>query len=226
MRGLLLLTAFGLALSGSALAQEDATSLGTPLRRSEAWRQRPTRNAVDSAPRSQRETPAATPRGSGQELPEQNPETETENTAPRLLGEYATYSLPTAGPGGRVHGFAFAPLFPTGRLRLGPRLGFATRQYPLGENDLVIRADALIGYQHLSSSAFVPYLQAFVGGAFVFTRRISVPIREDVFFFGAELGTDIRLHPKFFFGVGLSLQFSRREVANGTSLGLHVRVGF
>lgn len=146
---------------------------------------------------------------------------------PRVELGFAHYVIPDGRGGGDVNAGSFAGYLPTGRLRLGAEVELGLRDYQLADGtDVIFRAHALVGYQHLPGvGPLVPYV-AIVGTAGVLLgKRFSTPVSYVLLGGGIEVGVDLVMVRTLF--LGISLAYLRMDV-EGDGLGtgyVRVRLG-
>jgi hypothetical protein len=127
---------------------------------------------------------------------------------PRVELGWAHYSLADGHGGGSVHAFSFGGYLPTKRARLGGWAELGSRNYALGQNDLLVRAVAAAGYQHLVDySIWLPYVVVTASMGGLFGKRFHTTQTDFIYGLGLEAGLDINLVRSLFFG--LSFGYSR-----------------
>jgi hypothetical protein len=127
---------------------------------------------------------------------------------PRVQLGWAHFVLPDGYGGGGAHAFTFGGYLPTGRVRLGAWTELGSRNYRLGQNDLMVRAIAAGGYQHLvERSPWLPYVVVTASMGGLFGKRFHTPASDFIYGLGLEAGLDVNLVRSFF--VGLALGYSR-----------------
>lgn len=196
-----------LSAATPALAQSGAAGLTAP---------RPSPLGAPGAPTAQAASQLGTPlpvaqapddAGSGAQPPSSDPlpDAGAAPSGPRIELGYALYSLWDGEARGRVHAGSFGGYFHTAGLRLGARAELGKRADPLTVDDLLVRAEAVAGYQ-LLRSRWVPYLVAVGTYGWLIGQGSGAPRTEALAGGGLELGVDLRLGAVF---LGLSVGWTR-----------------
>ena len=122
---------------------------------------------------------------------------------PSVEFAYATYVFADGHGAGRAHSFQFGGFIPLRWLRLGGRAEFGSRQYTLGQDDLVARGALTIGYQELERlGPFSPYA-AMVGTVGVLLgNRFHTPVSRVIRGLGLEIGANVNVVQNLFVGFG------------------------
>lgn len=125
-------------------------------------------------------------------------------TGPRVELGYAHYAIVDGFGGGDVNAGLFGGYLDTGVARLGASLELGARDYALAQDDAVVRASILAGYQHLDWAPFVPYAGAVATVGWVIGKRFRTPVSRTLWGGGLEIGADVNLVRSLYVGVGLS----------------------
>lgn len=143
---------------------------------------------------------------------------------PRVEIAYSHYSLTDGHGGGAVHAGQFGGAYTFGRLRLGAYGEFGIREYALGPDDLVARASALIGYQHLPAigNHLIPFAVVEGTAGAVFGKRFSTARADALYGLGLRVGVDLRIVRTLW--IGLSLGYLRARVGDVADNLWNVRV--
>jgi len=159
------------------------------------------------------------------EEPSEPPGEEEPWDGPRVELGYAHYALADGYGGGDVHAALFGGFVPTGVVRLEGWAEAGSRSYSLAQNDALIRATVLVGYQHLPLRPFVPYAGVVGTVGILIGKRFRTPVSH--FFGGAglEIGADVNLVRTLYVGLGLAyLRVSKQAVGHDLWM-LRLRVG-
>jgi hypothetical protein len=119
---------------------------------------------------------------------------------------YTHYNLSDGYGGGDVHAGTFGGFLPFGPIRLGGWAELGARSYALADDDLLIRANIIVGYQYLGFLPFAPYAGA--------TATVGVAIGQrfrssETWGFGGgglEVGAELVLVRNLWVGVSLGYQ--------------------
>ena len=127
---------------------------------------------------------------------------------PRVEVGWMHYGLDERAGGGASNVFTFAGWVPTGALRLGLLGELGARQYELGPNDALARAQLMVGYQHLGGELgpIVPYVVAVGTLGVVVGKRFHTTFAHSVYGAGLEAGLGLRLVRSLWTGVALGYQ--------------------
>ena len=126
---------------------------------------------------------------------------------PAVEFAYAGYGLADGHNGGTVHAFQFGGFIPLGGLRLGARAEFGSREYRLGQDDLLAKGTVTIGYQEVSRlGRFAPYAAAIGTLGVLVGNRFHTPTSEVFRGLGVEFGANLRLVRTLYLGGGVAYQ--------------------
>ncbi len=154
-----------------------------------------------------------------EEGPRPEPEEGPSRDAPlaRVELHYATLFLADPYGGGRVHlgGVGGFLALPVPWLRLASWAQAGTRDYPPGEDDLLLRLVVLAGYQHDTGlGPLRPYAGVLLHGGLLFEKRFATPVQRVTWGFGIEGGGELRVYRRSW--VGLSAGWSLFRLAGAT----------
>ena len=127
---------------------------------------------------------------------------------PRVELGFMHYGFDDRAGAGASNAFTFAGWLPTGRLRLGGLGELGARQYALGPNDALARAQIMVGYQHLGGDLgpVVPYAVVVATVGVVVGKRFHTSFASSVYGMGLEAGVDLRLVRTLWTGIGVGYQ--------------------
>lgn len=147
-------------------------------------------------------------------------------TGPRLEVGYEHFSLSDGRGAGATHLFIFGgfiPLIP--ELRLGLSLMGGIRDFSYQENDMLLGARAIGGYQHIGWDPVLPYVGATLMGAVIIGERFSSSVAYGLVGLGLEAGLDLRIANTFYGGVGLGYTRADMDGLAHDLLIVRLRVG-
>lgn len=131
---------------------------------------------------------------------------EEEWKGPNVELGYTHFNLYDAFEGGDVHAGTFGGFLPFAPIRLGGWVEIGVRQYSLGDDDFLLRANIIAGYQYLGWRPFAPYAGATASVGVVFGQRFGSPEASGFGGGGIELGAEINLVKNLWFGLSLGYQ--------------------
>ncbi len=158
------------------------------------------------------------------------PEREEGSRAPlaRVELHYATFFLADPYGGGRTHlgGVGGYLALPVPWLRLASWAQFGVRDYPPGEDDLLLRLNVLAGYQHGKGVGILrPYVGASLHAGVLFAKRFSTPVQHVLWGFGLEGGGELRVYGRSWVGLTAGWTLARMRGATHHLFVFRARVG-
>ncbi len=177
---------------------------------------------------SPRERPAARPEAREPTAARSTTQQGAQAPLARVELHYATFYLADPYGGGRTHlgGVGGYLALPVAWLRLASWAQFGVRDYPPGEDDLLLRLNVLAGYQHPAGLAVVrPYVGATLHAGVLFAKRFHTPVQSVLWGFGLEGGADVRLYGRSWVGLTLGWALARMRGATHHLLVFRARMG-
>ncbi len=146
----------------------------------------------------------------------------------RVELHYATFFLADPYGGGRTHlgGVGGYLALPVPWLRLASWAQFGVRDYPPGEDDLLLRLNVLAGYQHGRGVGILrPYVGASLHAGVLFAKRFATPVQHVLWGFGLEGGGELRVYGRSWVGLTVGWTLARMRGATHHLFVFRARVG-
>jgi len=185
----------------------------------------PAPTTAASAPGEETAAGLGTPQQGVARRPRPEPAEAEPWTGPRVELVYSHYVLVDGHGGGQVHAAVFGGYLPLSPLRLGISAEMGVRDYALGQDDALVRATLVAGYQYFGWLPVAPYVAALGSAGIVFGKRFRTPVSHWLGGGGLEVGADVNLVKSLFLGIGLAYLRVAMEGEGFDLYVLRLRVG-
>lgn len=133
-----------------------------------------------------------------------------EVTGPHVQLGYTHYWLPIARSPGDVNVGTLSGFFSTRDIRAGVTFEGGSRNYHLGNDDILARGQLFVGWQSLHvvpGQWFVPWVTGNLGLGFVLGQRLSTALAWMTWSVGGEVGADLYFARSFHVGVAVGAAY-------------------